>query len=79
MYYADKIDISTLLYCAFILTMVMKTFRTDALEGLCTREQLDLLNSTDTLRSQGISHYISLPQNLTRWLLVRRARPSLRP
>lgn len=42
--------------------MVMKTFRTDALEGLCTHEQLDLLNSIDTLRSQGISHYISLPQ-----------------
>ena len=42
--------------------MAIKTFRTDALEGLCTHEQLDLLNSIDTLRSQGISHYISLPQ-----------------
>ena len=42
--------------------MVMKEFNTDALEGLRTHEQLDLLNSIDSLRSQGISHYISLPQ-----------------
>ncbi|KAI9929494.1 hypothetical protein MW887_000967 [Aspergillus wentii] len=42
--------------------MVTKWFNTDALEGLCTSEQLDLLNSVDDLRSQGISHYVSLPQ-----------------
>jgi GTP-binding protein EngB required for normal cell division len=42
--------------------MVLKTFHTDALDGLCTADQLSLLDSIDTLRSQGISHYISLPQ-----------------
>ncbi|EGE80242.2 dynamin GTPase, variant [Blastomyces dermatitidis ATCC 18188] len=41
---------------------MLRHFTTDALEGLCTEDQLDLLNSVDTLRSQGISHYISLPQ-----------------
>lgn len=40
----------------------MTKFATDALSGLCTQEQLDLLNSIDTLRLQGISHYVSLPQ-----------------
>ncbi|GLA67412.1 hypothetical protein AtubIFM54640_010730 [Aspergillus tubingensis] len=40
----------------------MKQFHSHALEGLCTNEQLKLLDSIDTLRSQGISHYISLPQ-----------------
>ncbi|KAJ6118437.1 hypothetical protein N7471_013904 [Penicillium samsonianum] len=42
--------------------MTLTNFTTDALEGLCTQEQLDLLDSIDTLRSQGISHYVSLPQ-----------------
>lgn len=42
--------------------MVLRCFDTDALRGLCTNEQLELLNAIDTLRSQGISHYISLPQ-----------------
>ncbi|XRM46529.1 hypothetical protein ABZX51_009561 [Aspergillus tubingensis] len=42
--------------------MVLRKFNSDALDSLCTREQLDLLNSIDTLRSQGISHYVSLPQ-----------------
>ncbi|OKO91121.1 Interferon-induced GTP-binding protein Mx1 [Penicillium subrubescens] len=42
--------------------MVLRNFHTDALRDICTEEQLDLLNSIDTLRSQGISHYISLPQ-----------------
>ncbi|OQE74303.1 hypothetical protein PENNAL_c0080G01149, partial [Penicillium nalgiovense] len=42
--------------------MTLTNFKTDALEGLCTQEQLDLLDAFDTLRSQGISHYISLPQ-----------------
>ena len=42
--------------------MVLKPFQTDALNGLCSRDQLDLLDSVDCLRSQGISHYVSLPQ-----------------
>lgn len=42
--------------------MTLTKFTTEALEGLCTQEQLDLLDSIDTLRSQGISHYVSLPQ-----------------
>ncbi|KAL4781065.1 P-loop containing nucleoside triphosphate hydrolase protein [Aspergillus varians] len=42
--------------------MVLREFHTDALQGLCTEEQLGLLNSINSLRSQGISHYISLPQ-----------------
>lgn len=42
--------------------MTLTSFKTDALDALCTQEQLDLLDSVDTLRSQGISHYVSLPQ-----------------
>lgn len=42
--------------------MTLTQFKTEALEGLCTQEQLDLLDSIDKLRSQGISHYVSLPQ-----------------
>ena len=42
--------------------MVLKPFHTDALNGLCSKDQLDLLDSIDSLRSQGISHYVSLPQ-----------------
>src|SRR5277367_1775156 len=42
--------------------MVLKPFHTDALNGLCSDDQLDLLDSIDSLRSQGISHYVSLPQ-----------------
>ncbi|RAQ60116.1 hypothetical protein AFCA_011446 [Aspergillus flavus] len=42
--------------------MVLKNFFTNSLEELCTKEQLELLDSIDTLRLQGISHYISLPQ-----------------
>jgi GTPase SAR1 family protein len=42
--------------------MVLKSFHTDALNKLCTKDQLDLLDSIDSLRSQGISHYVSLPQ-----------------
>jgi GTPase SAR1 family protein len=39
-----------------------KSFSIDALSGLCSKDQLDLLDSVDCLRSQGISHYVSLPQ-----------------
>lgn len=42
--------------------MVLKPFQTDALNGLCSKDQLDLLDFVDCLRSQGISHYVSLPQ-----------------
>lgn len=42
--------------------MVLTSFQTDALNGLCSQDQLDLLDSIDCLRSQGISHYVSLPQ-----------------
>ncbi|KAM0451871.1 hypothetical protein ACHAO4_005828 [Trichoderma viride] len=42
--------------------MVLTHLNTKNLEGLCSKEQLELLNTIDSLRSQGISHYISLPQ-----------------
>jgi Dynamin family len=42
--------------------MVLKPFHTDALDGLGSEDQLDLLDSVDCLRSQGISHYVLLPQ-----------------
>ena len=44
------------------LKMGVKSFQTDALNGLCSKDQLELLDSIDSLRSQGISHYVSLPQ-----------------
>ncbi|KAL7819162.1 P-loop containing nucleoside triphosphate hydrolase protein [Trichoderma aethiopicum] len=42
--------------------MVLTQLASTNLEGLCSKEQLELLNTVDSLRSQGISHYISLPQ-----------------
>ncbi|KAF1994756.1 hypothetical protein P154DRAFT_501389 [Amniculicola lignicola CBS 123094] len=42
--------------------MVLKPFDNDILDGLCSKDQLDLLDSVDRLRSQGIDHYVSLPQ-----------------
>jgi hypothetical protein len=42
--------------------MVVKPFDNRILDDLCSREQLDLLDSVDRLRSQGIDHYVSLPQ-----------------
>ena len=42
--------------------MVLKPFYRDGLDGLCSKDQLDLLDSIDSLRLQGISHYVSLPQ-----------------
>ncbi|KAB8205023.1 P-loop containing nucleoside triphosphate hydrolase protein [Aspergillus parasiticus] len=44
------------------MKMVLRQFSTGSLEALCAEEHLELLDSVDTLRSQGISHYISLPQ-----------------
>lgn len=42
--------------------MVLKLFNNEILDGLCSKDQLELLDSVDRLRSQGIDHYISLPQ-----------------
>ncbi len=42
--------------------MVLKPFHTDGLDKLCSKDQLDLLDSIDSLRSEGFSHYVSLPQ-----------------
>ncbi|KAF2804533.1 uncharacterized protein BDZ99DRAFT_491056 [Mytilinidion resinicola] len=42
--------------------MVLKSFQNDALNGLCSKDQSELLDSVDCLRSQGISHYVSLLQ-----------------
>lgn len=42
--------------------MTFKVLHTNALNSLCSKDQLDLLDSIDSLRSQGISHYVSLPQ-----------------
>lgn len=38
------------------------SFNTDVLNGLCSDDQLELLDAVDKLRLQGIDHYISLPQ-----------------
>ncbi|KAI0880007.1 uncharacterized protein GGS22DRAFT_176197 [Annulohypoxylon maeteangense] len=37
-------------------------FNVETLNGLCSKDQLELLDSIDHLRLQGIDHYISLPQ-----------------
>ena len=42
--------------------MVSRPFQTDALDELCSKDQSELLDAIDCLRSQGISHYVSLPQ-----------------
>lgn len=42
--------------------MVFKPFQNEVLGELCSQDQLELLNAIDRLRSQGIDHYISLPQ-----------------
>ncbi|MCJ1392161.1 hypothetical protein MMC18_005028 [Xylographa bjoerkii] len=44
------------------MKMGLKSFQTDALNSFNSKDQLDLLDSIDCLRSQGISHYVSLPQ-----------------
>jgi GTPase SAR1 family protein len=38
------------------------SFSTEVLNGLCSDDQLELLDAVDRLRLQGIDHYISLPQ-----------------
>ncbi|KAF7558900.1 hypothetical protein G7046_g5252 [Stylonectria norvegica] len=42
--------------------MAESQLTSDGLNGLCSQEQLQLLNAIDSLRSEGISDYISLPQ-----------------
>ena len=42
--------------------MVIRPFDTRVVHELCSKDQLDLLDSVDRLRSQGIDHYVSLPQ-----------------
>ncbi|EUC27211.1 hypothetical protein COCCADRAFT_112295 [Bipolaris zeicola 26-R-13] len=42
--------------------MVIRSFDTSVVHELCSKDQLDLLDSIDHLRSQGIDHYVSLPQ-----------------
>jgi GTP-binding protein EngB required for normal cell division len=42
--------------------MVVKSFDNCVLDELCSKDQIDLLDSVDRLRSQGIDHYVSLPQ-----------------
>lgn len=42
--------------------MVATKFQMEAWSKLCSEDQLDLLDLIDRLRSQGINHYISLPQ-----------------
>ncbi|RYP17711.1 hypothetical protein DL765_004389 [Monosporascus sp. GIB2] len=40
----------------------MVTFESSALSKLCSKDQLELLDSVDQLRLQGINNYVSLPQ-----------------
>lgn len=42
--------------------MVVTQLKTEALSQLCSKDQLDLLDSIDQLRSEGINNYVSLPQ-----------------
>jgi len=42
--------------------MVLTSFHSDALAKLCSKDQLELLDSIDCLRLQGINNYVSLPQ-----------------
>ena len=42
--------------------MIVKSFDNRALDELCSKDQLHLLDSVDQPRSQGIDHYVSLPQ-----------------
>ncbi|KAH8655656.1 dynamin family protein [Xylariales sp. PMI_506] len=41
---------------------MLASYNTDALHALCTKRGTGLLDAIDALRSQGISHYVSLPQ-----------------
>src|SRR3569833_3212208 len=45
-----------------VVNMVLTSFHSDALAKLCSKDQLELLDSIDCLRLQGINNYVSLPQ-----------------
>lgn len=42
--------------------MAVTSLQTGALSQLCSKDQLDILNCIDQLRSEGIDQYVSLPQ-----------------
>lgn len=42
--------------------MVLTRFRSEALNSLCSQDRLNLIDSIDSLQSQGINHFVSLPQ-----------------
>ncbi|KAH7021592.1 P-loop containing nucleoside triphosphate hydrolase protein [Microdochium trichocladiopsis] len=42
--------------------MVITIVQKEALQGLCSKDRLDLMDAIDRLRSEGIDHLISLPQ-----------------
>ncbi|KAH7016233.1 dynamin family protein [Microdochium trichocladiopsis] len=42
--------------------MAITTVQNEALQGLCSKDRLDLMDAIDRLRSEGIDHLISLPQ-----------------
>ncbi|KAJ1333083.1 vacuolar protein sorting-associated protein 1 [Microdochium nivale] len=42
--------------------MVITTVQNEALQGLCSQDRLDLMDTIDRLRSEGVDHLISLPQ-----------------
>ncbi|KAJ4418783.1 hypothetical protein N0V82_005348 [Gnomoniopsis sp. IMI 355080] len=42
--------------------MRLNKLQSQALNGLCSGDRLQLLDSIDSLRSQGIDHFVSLPQ-----------------
>lgn len=42
--------------------MIQSPLHTDAMNRLCSKDHLELLDSIDRLRRQGINNYISLPQ-----------------
>lgn len=44
------------------MPQMVRSFNTETLNGLCSEDQLELLDSIDHLRFQGVDHYISLPQ-----------------
>ncbi|KAH7009250.1 P-loop containing nucleoside triphosphate hydrolase protein [Microdochium trichocladiopsis] len=43
--------------------MVITTIQKEALQGLCSKDRLDLMDAIDRLRSEGIDHLISLPRS----------------
>ncbi|KAI3396434.1 hypothetical protein diail_12154 [Diaporthe ilicicola] len=46
--------------------MAITQLQVEALSQLCSNDQVDLLNLIDQLRSEGINHYVSLPQIIVR-------------